>query len=643
MARKPITKTQEENTTPMATRYVDQFKHAYDFYQPYRTKWDEYEALIISKNLESTKNTAKSQVFDPKLITMQFDRSWRVMAQMQTGRVKELSRGDKGKAALMDLVLKHYVEVNANSQRDILTKFRMMNFYSNVYGSIGALVDYVVKDSYIGPDFWLIPMRDLILQPQKATVEDSEYVYIVNRVSRQWLANLLKKEGGKWNKEAIRKLLDVSKGDKTQSISKYGDDRSYIERQNESDFSEQESEFQMIRLATRYTKDRWCTFAIDYPSNQVLREIANPHGNDKIPVVVKDSIPLLDRYPATSDVERGLSLQYADNSLWNLYLDGVAASIFPPLIIKQNEVVPQTIKYEKAAKWVLQPNGNADSIRTHQFSPQGINTFQATHPALVSAILNLGGTTDTTVSAVTDPSLGKTPAAIDSIMQRQNARDASDRFLQEQAINKIYDIFVDLIVAKQEKPIEIAMFEKEIENIANSSPDVLDMLEYTEKGGIMISPEKLKDASYKYYIDAGSTLKKDEAQEKQAATDVVKLIFEIPGAVEQAMQTGQVKIGDKALDFGELIKRVVVTSGMQDAEKIIVEGAGVVQPQQPQDMGMQGGMPQDTQGMNPQQDMQQMQQPMSQVQQQPMQRPMNSANFDDPMLQETWESIVGGR
>ena len=44
--------------------------------------------------------------------------------------------------------------------------------------------------------------------------------------------------------------------------------------------------------------------------------------------------------------ERGKSLQFALNSLWNLYLDGVKMSIFPPIQMVADDVVPSG--YSKA-------------------------------------------------------------------------------------------------------------------------------------------------------------------------------------------------------------------------------------------------------------------------------------------------------
>ena len=45
----------------------------------------------------------------------------------------------------------------------------------------------------------------------------------------------------------------------------------------------------------------------------------NPHQNGELPVVCKYSIPLLTDIFGMGDFERGKSMQYTLNSLWNLY------------------------------------------------------------------------------------------------------------------------------------------------------------------------------------------------------------------------------------------------------------------------------------------------------------------------------------
>lgn len=541
---------------------TDLYKKAFDYYAPIREDWKEKEALILCK-LEDTisKRSAKSQVFDPRLLTIISERMFRVMSQMPSGKVRVVPRNDAGKSLLMEFILKKYILPNASSQYDILTKTRLVDFYSHVYGSMPVLVDWVVRDDYIGPDFFIIPPRDFVPQPNKYSINECEYVFVSTMVSRNWLST----RGGSWNREAINKLLQVSKGDSKNTPS---EQKTYSEMHWGSDFTEGLDENKKIQLVTYYTPDRWVTFAVDYPDIGHLRDIKNPHGNGKLPFEVKHSFPLIDRFWGFGEVERGQTLQMAINSLINLYLDGVKYSIFPPLKIDVTKVVPSTIVIEPGAKWIVR---DMNAVSPMIVSPQGVNTFTNTYQFLVSALLNQAGTTDTVVTDDIDPAMGKTPAAINFLASRQNSRDAFDRFQMEKFLEGVFDRFVNLLASKQEKPLELDLFADEIELISKSYPDVLEMVDVSNNS-LFIKPERVRDARYKYIIDVGSTYKREEQLEKLEIEQKMTMLMNLPNALEEIKQTGKIKIGSSYVDFIELFKRSLVVGGIQDWDKILIEG-----------------------------------------------------------------------
>ncbi len=548
-----------ESTKAESKDAILAYKKAFDYYSPIRASWSEKEALVLCKLEDSiSKNTAKSQVFDPRLLTIISERMFRVMAQLPSGKVQTLTRKNMGKSKLMDLILDKYIVPNATSQHDLLTKNRMMNFYSHVYGSMPALVDWVIRDDYVGPDYYMVAPRDFIPQPNKFSLNDCEYVFITNTVSRKWLMD----RRGSWNGEALAKVLAQSKG---KGVSPSTDRQSYAQSTWGSDFDESAEDNRQVQLITKYTPDRWVTFALDYPDVPALRDIENPHKNGKLPFGVKHSFPLLDRFWGLGEVEKGQSLQLAINSLINLYLDGVKYSIFPPLKIDITKVVQSTIKIEPGAKWVVK---GQDAVDTMNVSPQGLTTFQGTYSFMIAALLNQAGTTDTTVSDATDPGMGKTPAAVNFLQGRQNARDAFDRFQTERFLEEVYDRFIDLVATKQEKPIKMDLFDEEIQQIAKTHPDLLEVLD-DENATMIVEPKDIKDTKYKYRIDAGSTYKKDEQQEKMELETKMAMMMQLPGAVEQIQQTGGVFIGDNFVDFGEMFKRSIITGGIQDWDKIV--------------------------------------------------------------------------
>lgn len=539
---------------PLIDKLIEQYKRGYDALSTLRADWEEKEAILLGKTLDKETESSKAKVFDPKLSTYLFERAARVMAQNPTGKVQAFTKQDKGKNIILNILLKDYVLPNANSQFDFLTKTRLLDLYSNVYGSFAVQVDWVVKDDYVGPDFYLIPIRNIVFQPGIRNFEDSDYVFVRSVVSRAWL---LSRDTKTWKN--IDKLLEMPY--------RFDDEKSYVERISGVDnYTYSKEDADTFEIITKFEKDRWITFSKD--GKLILRDIENPQKNGKLPVVMKHCFPLIDRIIGLGEIERLKTLQYSINSLINLYLEGVKMSIFPPLLINPTLSVLRTLQYSSGAKWLVKGQG---AVQQLPLSPLGLNTFTQTYSFLNAAILNALGTTDTTVTKEIDPGMGKTPRALAMLQMRESARDNWDRFMMERALEKILDRFVDLLTKRQEKPIKVYITKEDIDAIKSINPDVVEMFESGKYGQLIIKPDETKNINCRFFIDAGSTLKKDEMIENETLTTILGFIFKIPGAIEQIQQTGKIRLGDISINFGELFKRWLITSGTQDWDKIISE------------------------------------------------------------------------
>lgn len=634
---------ESKQTDVEAKSLVDQYTRDFDNISSIRNTWEDKEAMLLGVPTDSQSKSTKSKVFDPRLSTIVFERAARVAAQTPTGRVQALTRADAGKNQLMNLVLTKYIYPNAKTQFDLLTKMRLLDVYSNVYGSFGWLVDYHVRPDYVGPDVSLIPIRNII--PQSGKHNDLDYCFVRSVVSKKWL---LSRDTKNWKN--IDKLLEQSSNKGAIQDTDY-DSFSEKTYNQQGMVNPDKDDFEQIEIITRYEPDRWITFSKD--AKLILRDIKNPQCNGKLPVIMKHAFPVVDRFFGLGEFERGQTLQMAINSLINLYLDGVKMSIFPPLKVYLPDLVAKTINYEPAAKWVLK-NNNPNAITQMQFSPQGLSSFNSTYNFLLAALSNQAGTTDTSISSDADITQGKTPQALKMMAGRENARDSWDRFMLEKSLEETFDRFVDLVATRQEKPIKLHLFKEEMEMISQSHPDLAEMYESGEYGEVVIKPDNLTDkekktkkskdgkdeeyeertTKYKFFIDQGTTLKKEEVEQNQSLTAIFGLIFKIPGALEQAMESGKVTIGTKVIHVDEALSRWIQTSGLTDSDKIISE----MTPEEEAEKEAQ------VQAMMQQAIQQQIGQGQPAMPGQPMQggQPMpqqgQPVNFEDPNMQ----SLMGG-
>lgn len=568
-------------------RLISQFENDRNAYSSIFNSFDEKERFLKNVLTDTGKNILKSQVLDQTLMTALIRRANQVMAKMPTGTVKVLSKKDKGKGLFLNLILDHYILPNANSQADIYTKFWLMEFLSLIYGKIDVLVDWVVKEGYTGPDFFIIPPKLGFPEPGVISVDDATRYTVISYVSEKFLKS---RKGLKYWKN-VDKVLEYgkkSKVDDTQTSTK--------REREEGDLYKDQYE-----LITVYTRERWITFSKQ--AKVILRDIKNPHQNGKLPIVSKICYPLLDGYFGMSEYDRNISQQKALNSIVNLSLDALKKHLYPPTKIYPHDVHMPSFSLSPGAVWVLKsPNPNA--IVQEQFSPAPLQTFNALYGVLKGALLSSLGTTDTTISSAVEPAQGKTPEALRMQQMFIATNTSFDRKMLERAIEEIYDRFLDLLTHKQEADIEFDLFGDEFKMIKEQHPDILELYESEEGGKVKIKNKDIKDLSVKFYIDASSTLKQDEMLENQNLTSILGFFLKLPGFLEQVAQTGKARYGSVEIDFAEILKRFLATSGVENYDKIIKEAPkealSVENQQQPQAilqvMG-QGEIPQQEQGM----------------------------------------------
>jgi len=600
-------------TTKDADKLLDQahdhVKSSKDYMAKRREEWDELEAMLIVKLRDDLSASASSKVFDPRLSTVVYERSARVMAQLPKGKAYATSKDDIGKTILMNLLLDYYTK-NANEGRRFVTKLRLMDLYSLVYGSMFALVPWRVdaRRNYMGPELTLLGIRDSLPQPNK-TVNDADWFVSRNVVTLQWLQEQAKNAPDVW-KNVGELSKDIGAGDTEFQSDK--DTRSEIDLEYYPTVVS-DVVFPQVETYTEYHKDKWITWTPRRVNSKtskpyILRVVETPYPNGMLPVVVKDAFPLLNSPIGIGEFARGKTLQYAINSLINLYLDGVKFSIFPPLHINPDGVVPSSLKWGAGEKWFMN-NPNRD-VQPMIISPQGLNTFESTYSFLVNSMTNQSGTTDVMTQQTAAFTLGKTPAAVQARQMQQSARDEWDKFMMDETISEIYERWIALTVEKQETAVELRLFGSEIEDLKQTYPEVTEMFDSGKRGKVSVSRNML-DEKYDFVLEPGSTYMVDEQAEKDKVTQVLKAVIENPQIVEAVRAQG------KDVNIAELFKRWLATN-IKDYDKIIIDQ----QPTMEQPQGMSQEMPQQVPQEMPQGDL------------------GNIPQFNDPEIQQIVEQVT---
>jgi hypothetical protein len=332
------------------------------------------------------------------------------------------------------------------------------------------------------------------------------------------------------------------------------------------------------------------------------------------------------------EFERGETLQKALNSLWNLYLDGVKYSIFPPLHINPDEVAPSSVKWGAGEKWFMN-HPNVD-VQTMNISPRGLETFQSTYGYMISAIQNLSGSTTVTQPQGQELSLGKTPQAIQFRSMMQSARDEWDRFMIEDTINEVYNRWIALITNNMTEPQVLRIYEEEIKDVKAAYPEenMIEVFKSGKRGNLTVDnsvfyDKKSKDnrpVSFDYELETGSTMKKNIEDEAQTISAIIQSLSVKVGQTT-ILEEIRAKGGD--VDVKELYKRWVALS-LKDYNKIIIE---------PENMAGEEVTPQ---GVNPEE----IPVPTGQQQVTPVaaQPETPRPEFTDPEIAAAAEQVLGG-
>jgi hypothetical protein len=589
----PLTKS-----TIDTQRFLDEAEQHYDASFTYmglmRSGWDEKEAMLLGVPTDQLSGNTKSQVFDPRLSTIVFERAARVMYQPPRGDIEPVGEQDMGKSMLMSLLLT-YFQKNANEQMPYLMKLRMLDLYSLVFGSAFALVPWRInkRRNFIGPEINLLNIRDCFPQPGIHQLEDADWFDVSTRHSTQWLED----RGASWDHDAISQLAAWAKEGNGQAAG-----RSNVANQQGSPQAQDYSKtsytertrfpspmtskgFPIVELVHEYRRDMWITFAPQIPdvksSRPLILRVArdNPYvKKGLLPIVKKDAFPLIDSIIGLGEFERAKSLQFAINSLINLYLDGVKMSIFPPLHINFSEdVVMSTIKWGPAEKWLMKrPNEDVQAMAN--INPQGIQTFEGTYQFLLSALMSQAGTTEISTPNNVQPSVGRTPAALNFLSQRENSRDNWDSFQMDRTLEQINDRWICLINEKLPKDITTRLFPGEIANIKKKYPDVSALTEdgkpklskgITEgisKGRMVISPKDIKnEEGYDYIHEVNSTLKPVPEIQSSEVGSILNLVLQNPQLIKLMRAEG------KDIKVSELFERLISFTSIKDSERIVTD------------------------------------------------------------------------
>lgn len=579
-------------------------KDSEDYLSQSRERWLDYESMLLGEHREAIQN--ENKIFDPRISTIELERTARVASQRPSGKAFAVSRNDTGKNMIMNLLLEYQMD-NANEQWDFNIKQMMWSFWSRVYGTMYALTPWRVRNDYVGNELFLLNIYDSFPQPN-VSVQDADWFIAANRPTIKWL---LAQDPEVWNMDEIKALRDDLKN--TEGEVKEQNKMSSYTQQTWYPTQKGDKAFPRVQVFTEYRGDKWITWAQRTNTKKgreyLLRTVENNDLEGKLPVVAKYSIPMFDGPQGIGPFQRGKSLQFGTNSLLNMYMTTVREKLRPQIMANPANVVMSSIKYDPGAYWFM--NRPGEDLKPFQKGAEADNTFNQAYGVMIAAMLNQNGSTNTTNSDQVESTLGKTPAAIKSQQAQQASQDYWEQTMLESSMRQVMERWIMQTTKNLESSVALRLFEDEIEAISEIYPDAVEL--FSEKSGqITVDKKYLSEddepVKFDYKLESGSTTQPNLEQSVQDMVEIMNLIDERPQLIA--------KIQSEGFDVSatELFKELLIKRGMRE-DKIITQ----VQPEDAQEQGL----------------------PTEQMDQQ-IEEPAPIPQYEDPEINAAAQQLLGG-
>lgn len=398
---------------------------------------------FFSSHIDEKSWPYKSLMFDPRPYTVVLEKSARLIGSKPKGRLVPREGGDTLGAYVNNELLSFQWDDNSRLGETMISKWIQMDQNARKYGSAFAICKWHYETKpysgkrqvhYDGPDFKVCNPRDVLANPAYSSVQKwfqhREYVTIHD------LENTNDTAKG----EPIYKNLNILKDAIKEGSPKKGDSRdaNYVNYNKSmrglTDYLGRDEVFKTIEIVTEYRADKWITFAPKY--GVVIRDVKNPYKHCEIPVVQLRYYPLGDDLYGMSEYEPVSKLIRGINSFLSQFVDRMAISLYPPLMVNPVNVRMHTLDWSPEAKWLM--NNPGQDVMQFQFGSQDVNNFNAVYQTLVGALQNAWGEQSqgfSTVNPMKDNQNVTATEIKDSAFTR-NVRDNMNQIFLSDALKK---------------------------------------------------------------------------------------------------------------------------------------------------------------------------------------------------------------
>jgi hypothetical protein len=478
----------------------------------------------------------------------------RIIQQIPSGKVKS---DNEWLNIVGGFIFENEILPNSDYVHELIQKCWALTSKALTYGGQPAFVKFIQNGEYFGTDFTLPYITDVLLEPGKLSDKDSNVIFMRAWYQPRDIDCIIQKEkdlakSAKERDEKYDSPWDITELEKARD--KFTSKDSLSRTPNEEAKGSDAGGVEIIHVFQRGIGGMFYSFST--ATKGIVRRKTNKDPRGAVPIHFMYANVDFSNPIGRGSVEMSGGLQNLLDSEVQAYQWKRILEMDGPVIMRGSTINPASIKNKAGAKWDLGADPNA-MVEPVKYSTTSLEQFPQNYGLIKSQILNLNNSLDTSVSAEAgNPGYSKTPAGIQANEQKLGVSDNYIRQQFEHTFQEIAETELNLWFAERQGTQELQLDKDTARKLRKLEPEGVSQdnkirIDYATE------TEKLQ-----FHVDPTTSNKKDDVAERDRLIELLDLSGKYPVIAELMGQDGT----------KELVNRIVVTSGVQDPEKIIPTG-----------------------------------------------------------------------
>ena len=556
-------------TTEYAWTYYEAQKQARLFFLPF----NEYERIAQNK-IRTDLPPNMPKVNDGSLAALLNETPMRILAQpfMGHAKVTESIDPETGEPAppqpwlteLINVLWNKEIVPYANMEAPFFQKQVLALYRALVYGSCPIYDFFTNRNGRRTVDFVLPYIRDVYLEVGKHSDLDSDYIFFDQYYTRLQLdkiiaaGNRIEATGVKspWNLEALKQIRDSHVESQKEYLAKNPAERNRPVRSTQ------------IKFTTVFQR------GVDAPFDTFYAE-----GNKEDVLIVKSK----KNEDPTGDLP--IHFLYAYSDLFNPYgkgqieISGGTQNVLdymtqlhvlanqlgdqPPILIEgdRSSTDLDSMIFAPSQFWFT---GQA-KVSMMETSNSVLKMFPQSYGIYKNQLINMQGTSTTdVVNESEDPSMGKTPSAINTQNARQNSHDNYLLEQCEQTFSRVFKSMLNIHFANMQGSQLLKLEEVDAVKMMRAGLIPEDPMTPNTPATqhVQVEWDQLR-GKFDFEIDPDSSRVKDNKEQVQHLQEILGLVQQNPYMLQYIRSTGY------TLNIGEVYGQIFTKLGLQNIEKIL--------------------------------------------------------------------------